>query len=453
MNLSVGMINKIVDYIAFHALKQPQKVALICHGEKLTYMELYDEIKSYALRFSQQGIVKGQTYLFKFHADRSCVVTYFALHQIGAIAVPLEKSLPNEKIGELESRISRHGPFIINDVADILFTTGTTGVSKGVIISHDTILADAENLADAQGFTSETVFLICGPLNHIGSLSKMYPTFMMGGTVIIIDGIKNLDNFYEALDYPSYKLATFLVPSSIRMLLLFSKDRLVEYKDKIDFIETGAAAISHSDMLALCKILPNTRIYNTYASTETGIISTYNFNDGNCIPGCLGRPMKNSGISITEKGNIACSGRTLMSGYVDMDLDKSVIKDNVLVTSDLGYLDEEGMLHLTGREDDVINVGGLKVEPSEVEDVVMAFPGIKDCICIAVPHPITDNTLKLLVVFEKGVVLDKKRMARFIATKLESYKVPLLYEQVDSIKRTFNGKLDRKAFRTQKREL
>lgn len=447
------MRTKLVDYIASHALVQPDKLALICQGQKLTYKELYNEISSYALKLKALGIAAGQTYLFKFHADISSVVTYFALHQIGAIAVPLEKSLPDEKIGEYESRISNHGPFDETGLADILFTTGTTGQSKGVMISHDTILADAENLMIAQGFTSETVFLICGPLNHIGSLSKFYPTFMAGGTVMIIDGFKNQEDFYLALDYPSCKLATFLVPSSIRLLLLFSKDRLSQYKDKIDFIETGAAAISHADMMALCSILPHTRLYNTYASTETGIISTYNFNDGHCIPGCLGKPMKNSNIIITEKGTIACSGRTLMSGYVDLDMEVSRIGENVLVTSDLGYLDEEGMLHLTGREDDVINVGGLKVEPSEVEDVAMAIPGIKDCICIAVPNPIVGNTLKLLAVLEEGVELDKRKWARFLAKKLESYKVPLLYEQVDAIKRTFNGKLDRKAYRIKKEGL
>ena len=188
-----------------------------------------------------------------------------------------------------------------------------------------------------------------------------------------------------SLPHPSSinpKYATFLVPASIRMLIQFGAERLQALADRMDFIETGAAAISQSDMQALCRLLPHTRLYNTYASTETGIISTYNFNDGRCVAGCLGRPMRHSQILITDQGLIACKGRTLMTGYVgDPERTASILKDGILYTSDMGELDADGMLHLKGREDDVINVGGYKVAPTEVEDAALSFPDVKDCVC------------------------------------------------------------------------
>ena len=200
-------------------------------------------------------------------------------------------------------------------------------------------------------------------------------------------------------------------------------------------------------MLRLCELLPKTRLYNTYASTETGIIATYNFNDGRCMANCLGRPMPHSRVLITPEGLIACQGDTLMSGYVgDPELTATVLRDNTIFTSDVGTLDEEGMLRLSGRASDVINVGGFKVSPIEVEEVAMSNPMVSDCICISASHPVTGHALKLLVVTPPDQTLDKRSLAHFLADRLEPYKVPMLYEQVDTIARTYNGKLNRKHY-------
>lgn len=90
----------------------------------------------------------------------------------------------------------------------------------------------------------------------------------------MIDGMKDINRFFEVIDDANTKVATFLVPACIRMLLTFAKDKLTSYANKIDFIETGAAPMPLEDMRLLCQVLPQTRLYNTYASTETGIIST-----------------------------------------------------------------------------------------------------------------------------------------------------------------------------------
>ena len=258
-----------------------------------------------------------------------------------------------------------------------------------------------------------------------------------------------MEAFFAALDHPYYsKVATFLVPASIRILLQLAKKQLANYADKLDFIETGAAPMAHSDMIELCCILPRTRLYNTFASTETGIVATYNYNDGECIPGCLGHPMKHSHIFITEEGRVACQGPTLMIGYADEEeLTAQVMHDDTVFTADNGRLDEMGRLHLMGRIDDVINVGGYKVAPTEVEDVAMAFPGIKDCICISDSSPVLGTILKLLYVKQQSIEFSKKDLANFIATSLERHKVPQAYELVDNVHRTFNGKLDRKFYR------
>lgn len=341
-----------------------------------------------------------------------------------------------------------------------LYTTGTTGKSKGVVISQKAVISNSENLIAGQGFTHDLVFVIAGSMEHLGCWSKIFPVLMLGATIYVIeDGMKDIDGFFKAFELPlekyslpaNTKFATFLVPSNIRILLQFASDRLEALVDRMDFLETGAAPMPHSDMLTLCKILPKTRLYNTYASTETGIVSTYNYNDGECIAGCLGHALPHSQFLITLEGRIACKGDTLMTGYKDEpELTRSVLHDDTLFTADNGYIDEQGRLHILGRDDDTINTGGFKVAPSEVEDVALSMPDIDDCICISQPHPVLGNALALLVVLRNGAKLDKRAIALHLSKKLKRYQIPLTYKEVDKIQRTFNGKLNRKYYKNLK---
>ena len=477
-------------YIERNATLFPDKTAIVCDGEHCTYSMLQERISRKAAALQEAGCREGQIVCLRALPTVDYLVDYFAYHVAGCVVAPLEKGLPEASFQKIADELCPHS--VPKGSADILYTTGTTGRSKGVIISHDAIIADAENLIDGQGFSHDLAFVVNGPLNHIGSLSKLYPLMMLGATAIIVDGLKDLNRFFDAFQYPAPKMATFLVPASIRMLLQFGTAQLAALADKMDFIETGAAAISQADMAALCRLLPTTRLYNTYASTETGIISTYNYNDGKCVAGCLGRPMKHSQIIITDKGLIACKGRTLMTGYVGdnqcsmvngqcsmvngqwsmfngqcsmvngqcsmVNGQRSMVNGqcsmvngqcsmvDTVYTSDMGMLDADGMLHLTGREDDVINVGGFKVAPTEVEDAALAFPDVEDCVCIPVDHIITGKALKLLVVMKDGKALDRKALALHLKTRLEPYKIPMLYSQVDKVERTFNGKINRKHY-------
>lgn len=434
------------DYLRQDARDYPDKPAVVCGDETVSYAELYRRVLLRADELRSQGIRERQGVVMRTTQDVEFLVQYFAIHMIGAVAVPLEKDTPQPRFDEICRQVQ--GADIPAGTADILFTTGTTGKSKGVMISHRTIVCNGENLISGQLFSHDLVFLICGPLNHIGSLSKIYPVILLGATLYILEGMKDMEAFFRALDYPCSKMATFMVPASIRILLLFGAKRLDKYIDKIDFVEAGGAPLPPSDQQAFCQALPHSRLYNTYASTETGIICTYNYNQPHSLAGCLGRPMRHSRVFITPEGRVACQGPTLMTGYVgDPELTASVLHDDTVFTADNGEINADGMLFLMGRNDDVINIGGYKVAPSEVEDAALSFSGIADCICVAASHPVFGTALKLLYVPSDGAQLVKRDLARHIASHLEPYKVPQLYEQVARVQRTYNGKLDRKYYR------
>ena len=436
-------MRRIEDYLLQHATTAGDRLAVICGSEHITYAQLCALVQERARALAdceQKGLVLKSSQSINF------LVTYFAAHMAGRAIVPLEKDIPEIRFSEIESVVA--GNSIPDDIADILFTTGTTGNQKGVMLSHTAILANAENLIGAQGFDQDITFVISGPLNHIGSLSKIWAMIVVGGTILITEGIKDINAFFSALNYPSRKFATFLVPASLRILMQFGKNKLHEYASKIDFIETGAAPMAQSDMEQLCDILPSTRLYNTYASTETGIISTHDYCHDGCIPGCLGKPMRHSSIVITPEGTIACRGAMLMSGYLgDPLLTDTILRNHTLYTSDLGYMDDQGRLRLEGRVDDVINVGGYKISPIEVENIVMGYPNIIDCICVGADHPLMGNVLKLIYVTQVDRSLDQRELVKYLRAHLEAYKIPFLYAQANQIERTYNGKLNRKFYK------
>lgn len=427
------------DYLHKWAGLHPTKPAIICDGETVTYSRLWEQATQLSLQYMQEA---PRAAVIRSTQSIGFLVTYFACHLAGRAIVPLENDCSERKFNDIQNEISACS--IPEQVADILYTTGTTGRQKGIMISHKAITADAENLISAMQFTEDLLFIVSGPINHIGSLSKVWPTIMVGATLCITSGMKDMNAFIKTFRLPYPRIATFLVPSSIRMLLKFARKDLTALADRIDFIETGASPMPQVDMDELCQILPNTRLYNTYASTETGIICTHNYNSDYCVAGCLGKPMKHSAVFITPEGYVACRGETLMEGYVgDEALTASVLHDGTIITSDQGKIDGQGRLHLTGRSGDIINIGGYKVNPVEVEDAALTFPEVADCICTASPHPVLGTALKLYIVPKEGSILTIKTLSAYLTQKLEHYKVPQFYSITDHIERTFNGKLNR----------
>lgn len=429
--------------IMHYARVSPDKTALVCGKERMSYAELWTAIQERAESLKAAGLAPSRPYVWRAVQNIDFIVTYCAVHYAGAIAVPLENQATDVNFQAVKEEVE--ACTFAEDIVDILYTTGTTGKSKGVMLSETALVTCTDNFIDAFPFSEDLLFIISGPLNHIASLFKMHPTLTAGGAVCVLDGLKDMNAFFDVFELPFRKFATFLVPASIRLLLQFSFEKVAALADKVAFLETGAAPIMSSDMALLSKALPHSRLFNGYGGTEIGCVCSYDFNDGKYMEGCIGRPMKNSGVTIDRDGGVIISGPTIMSGYVaDDELSRQVLQDGCIHSADMGYIDEDGMVHLTGRRGDVINVGGFKVNPVEVENAASSHPSVKDCICVAAKHPVIGTVLKLLVVLADGCELDKRALALHIRASLEPHKVPTYYESVDKVQRTYNGKIDRK---------
>ena len=424
----------------------PERVAVVDGERFISYSTLWQMIEERREQLQSSSLRPHRPFVFRTTQSVEFLITYCAVHCANAIAVPLESKIPEAALLTIKQEVESCE--FDETTYDILYTTGTTGKSKGVMLPVRALDACTENFLATMPFSEDLLFVISGPLNHIASLLKLHPTLNVGGAICILDGLRDVNTLFDTLNLPFKKFATFLVPASIHLLLQLAYDKLCQASDKISFIETGAAPITKQDMEQLCKALPNSRLYNTLGATEMGAVCTYDFNDGRHIEGCVGYPLKTSNVEISSEGNIIVSGKTLMLGYVgDEESTRKVLKDGKIHTSDLGYIDEEGMLHIRGREGDVINMGGFKVDPTEVESAAASHPEIQDCICNAATHPVIGTVLKLLAVPREGCEPNARTVARHIKSLLEPYKVPTYYEFVESIRRTYNGKLDRKFYK------
>ena len=297
---------KIEDFL----IRNANRLAFVCGKEQITYGELYSAVLSRTAELAVAGMSEGDIIPLRAVPSIDYFVSYFAIHVNRGIVVPLASDISEESFRQYKDYLKTSS--VPEGTADILFTTGTTGKSKGAIISYETIIANSENLIAAHGYNENLSFIICSPLNHYG-----FPCIMQGMTIYLLEGLKEMDSLFDVIDSSATKIATFMVPSSIKMLMQLCSDRLSNYADRIAFLETGGAPMSESDMKRLCLLLPNTSLFNTYASTESGIITTYNYQEG-CISGCVGRPLKNSSVAISSQGHILCSGKTLMTGYLDV---------------------------------------------------------------------------------------------------------------------------------------
>ena len=441
VNSRMSLENKIRQF----SVKTPDKVAVMCEGGQMTYSELWAAILERAEKLRGEGLLARRPYVFRASQDIDFLVTYCAVHYLDAVAVPLEHKVSDANFNAVKDEVDAYT--FPSGIVDTLYTTGSTGKSKGVMLSRTCLDACADNFISDLNFNRDLLFIISGPLNHIASLFKIHPTLCAGGTLYILDGLKDMNAFFKVFDLPFKQFGTFLVPASIRLIMQFSYERLCALAPKIAFIETGAAPITHPEMEQLSRALPHSHLYNTYGGTEIGCVAAYDFNDGKYMEGCVGRPLKNSAVEISPEGTVVVSGSVIMSGYLnDEEGTRRVIRDGKIHLSDLGYFDSEGLLHLTGRSDDVLNVGGYKVNPLEVENAAAEFPGVKDCICVCTQHPVIGPVLKLVLQVENEDGFNSRSLAAFLKERLDAYKVPAVYE-VAPIRYTFNGKKDRKSYK------
>ena len=485
------MCNSIVSAVLDNGLNNTDKLAVADVNQMLTYGELTDAIKKVASYMTEIGISYDDKLLVECTQDIRFIVLDLACQYIGAVFVPFEKDAVLSRVSDIY--VETAATFIIgcdsysevgrwydidtvwseafsksdasvvqkeNEVAEILFSTGTTGKPKGIVISNKANVAIAQNIADGVKMSQDTIELIPLPLSHSHGLRTCYANLLNCSGVVLIDGVKNIKLFFDVIEKYSVN-AIDISPTIAALLLKIAKRGLKKIADSIDYVEIGTAALNDTVKEGLKAIFTQTRLYNFYGATEAGRSCVLEFGEYDDT-GCIGKPSVNASIQIVDDnrnvinsckdnvGSIIVSGDMMMEGYLnDPELTRSTLDNGILYTNDIGYINENGYVYVIGRQGDVINYKGIKIAPEEIEAVVLKCRGIRDCACVPEKDEICGQLPKLFIEVDEGASIDVNTLREYIRTQLEESRVPKNIVIIDKIPRSLNGKILRRELRNE----
>jgi len=464
---------------------EKNKTAIIDAKEKITYGEYCRRIVSVAEHLKNCGIKYDDRVLIVSKQSALYLAIFHAIQYIGAIPVPLEKSTPSIKIKEMFERTDSVAViteknddfkgFIsyediekldiidvafspnINPVSEILYTTGTTGKSKGVVLSQAADVAVAENIIHGVNKSKNDVELIPMPLNHSFAIRRYFSNMMLGSTVALCDGVVNLKNFFSLIEENRCN-SIAMNPAAFNIVYKFAKNKFREVGNQLKYVQFGSAHLPEDSKQKLLEMLPKSHLYNMYGSTEAGCSCVLDFSIYTNLPNCIGNPTVNSYFSVVDEndsefisdkdnmGRLICSGAMCMNEYFgDKETTDSIMKNDCIFSNDMGYIDKNGMVFVFGRCDDVITCGGNKINPEEVEDRAKLSGLVEDCVCVPFEDEKIGIVPKLFVVPKSDY--SEKELVKFLSDELEYYMLPKKFELTDTIEKSFNGKPLRRKYR------
>jgi len=450
--------------------QSPSKPFLITDDKTLSYGDFL-QLVSKTVSFLEKSRKK---YVF-INAEKNefTLAAYFAASKLGKISAfidPLSKSpelffgLSNDdgiyfsnadykEVTKIEFKpIINSEQETHNEISEIIFTTGTTGSPKGVLISHETTLNTAININKFTGLKNTDIEMHMMPISHSFGIARVRCCILKGCTIIFQNGFSNLASFFISLDqYKGTVIST--VPTGIEFLIKLTKDKISNYQSQIRMIELGSSPMTSESKIELTQLLPNTDICMHYGLTEASRSAFLNFKKDYKTIGSVGKANEGTKILIIDKNDNECSnnesgeiciaGTNLFTEYVFTTQKPQYYKE-YFGTGDYGYLDDNGYLFFEGRKDDMMNISGKKVSPIEIEKYINQIPFIDDVACIE-----GENKRTGIVEIKAFVVLDEKKIVdnwsseikKYLKNKIEYYKIPSTIVNIDSIPKAHNGKI------------
>ena len=473
----------IEEQIFDHVQNTPDKVALISGDTEITYSQLWDYCLCAAEKLKQDyHLKKGDRVILSAAGNIEFVYAYFGVHIAGGICVPIdpdtnqtrfeyiEKSTtPVCVMGLLHNVKKETIPFsdVVNgtskatyiapeqsQVADILFTTGTTGAPKGVALSYNNLSAAARNINAYIGNTNSDVELLALPVSHSFGLGRLRCSLSKGSTVVMLGTFANVKKFFKEMARCQVTMFA-MVPASWGFIKKMSGKYIGKFADQLKFIEIGSSFMPVEDKELLMSLLPKTRICMHYGSTEASRSAFMEFHTYKDNLLSIGKASPNVEIKIFtsqgtpaalgEEGEVCVKGEHVTCSYWNETPERfaSDFYDGYFRTGDCGTMDAEGNIYLKSRIKEMINVGGKKVSPMEVEDILNTIPGIKESACIGIPDPgiVLGEVVKAFIVADDN--LSDEEIMQQLRPQLEVYKLPVEIERINAIPKTGSGKIQR----------
>ena len=426
--------------------RHPEKTALIAGKETISYSRLCCHIQQAASLIQSKGYRVGD--VLKLSAVKEPHFVYMALGamMVGVIVEMIDPQSDLEHVSYQPADIETMPPLAEEpvglketDIIEIIHTTGTTARPKLVCLSHYNVYWAARYTSDAVQNDEDDVEVVAMPLCHGFGLRRLYLSLMNGATAILLPNIANVRLLLNTIE--TYQVTTFgLSPAAWRYIRKISGTRIAKFANQLRHIEFGTSAMSRETKLDVLALFPNTRICDNYGLTESNRSTSLELHDTTHLDS-IGKPIADTVKVAVVDGELCVRGRQTMVGYRDPEDNQGAFVDGLVRTGDCGYVSDDGYVYLTGRVKEMINVGGEKVSPAEVEEAICRL-GVGDCICVSHPHEMFGETVKAFIL--KGSTnLTFEQIDDRLRAILPPFKCPTLYAWITQIPVNSLGKKQR----------
>ncbi|VDN07455.1 unnamed protein product [Thelazia callipaeda] len=457
---------------------------------RLTYGDLSKRVGSMvALLQSVFGIDRGDRVLCRLEKSIDSLILYLAVLRLGAIYVPLN---PVNTLSETIHVVANSDPHLFvscsiqydnvftnkvehvidagqifreseaqkpdygvecvkpDDIACICYTSGTTGLPKGAMLSHGGLTWNAETLVDAWQFTRNDILLHMLPFCHVhGLFISLNCTFFSKSSMVF----RPKFDVNDALNWLPQCTVMMGIPTYFSRLMQ-NKNFDKNMTKKIRLFVCGSAPLS-TILWEDFRNRTGHEILERYGMTEANVITTNLYNDRR--QGFVGKVLPGGKIRTTKEGSIQIQLPSLFLGYWknENETRKVFTEDGFFDTGDIGRIEDDGFLSIQGRAKDLIISGGLNVYPKEVEDAIDSLPYVVESAVIGVPHRDLGEAVVALCVPESGIhaFLHESEAICTLRAKLANYKVPKRFLYVDELPRNSMGKVLKNVLKQQCRSL
>ncbi len=487
------------NYLRDKAISHPNNIFINDMEKDFTFSEIEELTNHFANFLKQKNINKGERVVLQLYNSVDFVIIYSAVIRLGAIVVPIgvtltareinvilkdcdprlfirHKALQNQETVAFENEIlvldemelcttgalNICGQFSqtleitelnFDDRFGILYTSGTTGEPKGILLSHGNIESNMKAAQQCYQSTMSDSTILFLPLSHCFGLNAILNCMIYSGTSIYIIRRFNLDQLYQILQKENITLF-FAVPFVYNLLLKkLADDNL--FDKTLYFFSAASKLALETEKHWLQRF--GRPIFQGYGLTETSPFATY-VPRNNYMQGSVGIPVEGVEIKIVDEnrslveentpGEIAIKGPNVMLGYFNQpDTTQKVLQEDWFYSGDVGFINEENQLFIVDRIKDMIIVKGENVYPSEVENVILSLPFIQEVAVYGIIDELQEEIVNARIVLKPNVQIQEELITQHCKKNLANFKVPQYIRFVESIPKSPSGKLLKRVMR------
>ena len=501
------------EMLVARAAEMPHKAFLYFYEQVVTYRQVNERANKVANYLKDKGIKKGDFVSFLVLNSPENFYIMFGIQKLGAIAGAVNFMLQGPEIAYLlddaKPRVvfvgseflkpfaegyekAAHKPVVVevatgiehaftgvettlaeimqkypacealvplkpDDPFLLLYSSGTTGRPKGILLKHEGQLSLSKSQVSMNCLRENDVMLMVLPYFHVNPICVWTFSILFGGMSICLRKSPSPNDFWEPI--LDYGVTIVMGVPALYAFVLFTADpaKIDTSRLKLRYAFSGAAPMP-VDIITTFKEKFNTEIIEGFGLSEAHGMSTINPLTGKRIPGSVGVAMPGNDVKILdddnnemptgEPGEICIKGAQVMICYFNQPgATKETIKDGWLHTGDMGIMDPEGFIFIVDRKKDMINRGGENIYPREVEMAIETHPKVREVSVIGVPDPALTEKVKAFVVLHEKDSMTDEEMKGYLKDKIARYKIPSFIEFVDDFPRNPTGKVMKKELR------